>query len=228
MTESAPEPSLPICKVKGCTREVLSEKPLHRKLCAHHFDTYPDKRPKCKTCSRYAAPPYADLMCEHCHPSYRELTPYESQVLEAVRRGENPVQSLVAQNPELTQAQAAVETRKAKRSPRVAAAMRRKLAEAGIDDAYRLEQLKANIEAKKTVYWKGQPVAEERDTRASNTALDIAFKLAGEYPSKPKAEPPKQEIKIAVAMLPAEIPRSPDTPVYTLPAIDAEPDEDEG
>ena len=209
------------CKVKFCRDAPASLEPHHRGLCIKHFENYDDGRPRCKQCHhRFAVAPMTDQLCENCHPAFQEVTPFETHVLEEIRKGAAPVQAVqAAMGPGATAVAASHRLSRMSRSAKTHKRMTRAMAQAGITPDRLFKKLNENIDATKSIYNnEGELVAEVPDVRASNQAIDMSLKVMGAYPSKTRSDKDKpQTTNVAVAVLPAVEPRRPDAQIYTLP-----------
>jgi hypothetical protein len=211
-----------LCGQPRCRREPMSLTPRHRGMCQYHYTTRSDGRPRCLQCSQFAIEPYADQLCELHHPNERELTPFETQVLERVRNGEHPlVATQTVLGPGTGRQEAKRELNGMLKRAAVLEATREAMGVVGIDDTYLFTRLKENCEAERTIYGKEGELGREPDTRGRNQALDMAFKLRGMYPEKTQRAQEKQQVQLAV-VLPQERRIEADTPVYTIEAAEEE------
>lgn len=232
MSTSAVETEVEVlCKVKGCREPVLSTRPIHLGMCPRHYERRADGRPRCRSCRRFAVPPYVERQCEFCANEYQETTPFESHVLQQIRDGKSPLVAVqTSMGPETTRAQASRKLNRMSKNPGVLRRMRRAMGNLGITEEELLAQLRKNTQAKKAVFNKsGDLIAEVDDVRGSNQALDLFFKLMGAYPGKRRPnEKPQQHLQAAVVVLPPEQIPAADETVYRLPQKDnaiAEDDE---
>lgn len=198
-----------LCKVPRCASAPASLEPFHRGLCAHHFVTYADGRPKCRICKKkYAVDPLLEALCEGCSaPS--ELTPFEAHALAKLTDGTGREKQA-----------AALSVRRLSKSAAARKRLSKALRAAGITEEYLAKKFLDNIEAKKSVFnGEGELVAEVPDHRASIQAMDMLFKVEGRYPGKERPEPVRLEpVNVNVAVLPPEEPIRAEVPVYTIPA----------
>ena len=209
------------CKVPHCKEPPESLKAFHRGMCSKHFQNRADGRPKCTKCRvRYAVDPMSDQLCEHCHPQFQETTPFETQVLEEIRKGASPVTAVqTAMGEGTTRVEASRKLERLSKSQKMARRMKHAMKRNGISDDVIFAKLRSNLDATKKVYnGEGELVDEVPDVRASNQTAEILLKVMGAFPSRVQAkEKTEQSFNVAVAVLPPEEPRRPDAQVYTLP-----------
>ena len=209
------------CKVMHCQDPPESLKAFHRGMCGKHFRTRADGRARCTKCRvRYAVDPMTDQLCEFCHPQFQETTPFETQVLEEIRKGAPPITAVqAAMGDGTTRLEASRKLERMSKSQKMARRMKHAMKRNGIDDDVIFKKLRSNLDATKKVYnGEGDLVDEVPDVRASNQTAEILLKVMGAFPSRVQAkEKTEQNFNVAVAVLPQEEPRKPDAKIYTLP-----------
>lgn len=181
-----------LCATPDCPNEPSAGK-VYAGLCKTCHERA--SRPLCSEpgCCNEACDPVDDKRCASHHPLRQQTSPIVAQVVHTMQEQRIDPVSAMAQVAGLSQPAAARALERVTRNdPAGAHQIREVMASRGITDDLLFDTLRSNLTAEQpcigpdgeVVRDADGTVVTKRDMRASNTALDMAFKLRGDYAPK--------------------------------------------